>query len=319
MTASLTARTALTGHTALTPGATSTAFADVLGSIEVDTRRLTASVAGESLTADDVRQLETELGRRLYERLHVRWPVGRDSLARVDRDPDAESRITATVPDVPVPVRIRDVRRDGDTVTATMFGARVTLDDAPTGDTVLLPSGWPALSPGFHLVFGPERPVAAGPEDAALWRVYLAAETFDDGLTVFGDAVSYLRGHVAAWQAKIASSPAWYPRTDAVTVYLGHDERHHAEALADAVSAGARWDRTSAFVATLRPGVGLAQEPDDPDRTRGSLSYGQHRATVLARLALDGLDADAVPAALAAAGVDPIEFWRNTTRRTHRP
>ncbi|MFW0872914.1 T3SS effector HopA1 family protein [Rhodococcoides corynebacterioides] len=309
MTASLTA----TAH-----HAQSTAFADVLDSIEVDTRSLTASVAGDPVTADDVRQLETELGRRLYERLHVRWPVGRDSLARVDRDLGAESRIAAAVPDVPVPVRVRDVRREGGDVTATMFGARVVLDDVPTGDTVLLPSGWPALSPGFHLVFGPARPGAAGREADALWRVYLAAETFEDGLTVFGDAVAYLRANVSAWQAKMASSPAWYPRTDAVTVYLGHDERHHADALADAVSSDARWHRTSAFVATLRPGVGLAQEPDDPDRTRRSLSYGQHRATVLARLALDGLGADAVPAALTAAGVDPIEFWRNTTRRTHR-
>ncbi len=297
----------------------SPAFADVLDSIDVDTLRLTASVNGDALTADDARQLETELGRRLYERLHVGWPVGRDSLARVDRDLAAESRIAAAVPDVPVPMQVRDVRRDGGTVTATMLGARVTLDEAPTGDTMLVPSGWPALSPGFHLVFGPARPGAAGRDSDALWRVYLAAETFDDGLTVFGDAVSYLRANVAAWQAKMASSPAWYPRTDAVTVYLGHDERHHADALADAVSADARWPRTSAFVATLRPGVGLAQEPDDPDRTRGSLSYGQHRATVLARLALDGLGADAVPAALTAAGVDPIEFWRNTTRRTHRP
>lgn len=292
---------------------TITPLQEVLDLVTVDREALRCTVRGEVLEADDTRSLESELGRRLYERLHVGWPPGRTFLARVDRDPAAEKRIGAAVGTRTVDIPVHDVRRDGDVTTAVMFGARVRLDRSLAADTtpgaesttIAMPDSWPAISPGFHMVFGPHRPRSTA--SGALWRVYLSAETFDDGLDTFTSAVAHLREHARTWQAKMASTASVYPRTDAVTVYLDETELHHVEALAHRI--GARSDRVSSFVAVLAPGVGLAQEPADPDPARRGLSYGQHRASVLARVALT--DPTGLDGALTAAGVHPTEYWRN--------
>jgi hypothetical protein len=279
----------------------------VLNSIEVDTDASTATVDGERVTAPDRRQLESDLGRRLYERLHVGWPVGRNSLSRIDRDPVTEAAIADRLPSREISLPVSDVRVENDRATGSVMGARVLLD---TPEPVLrISDSWPALSPGFYMVFGDERPRSAGPD--ALWRVYLAADGINAALDDFALAVGFLRTHGHRWQAKIASTPAVYPRTDAVTVYLDHTDRHLADELADLVgSVTGRWNRVSAFVTELAPGVGFAQEPADPDPTRRGLSYGQHRASIVARVAVTPeLD---LAAELSAAGVDPVEYWRNS-------
>ncbi|GGF97859.1 hypothetical protein GCM10007304_09750 [Rhodococcoides trifolii] len=233
-------------------------------------------------------------------------------MSRIDRDPATESAIADRLPRREISLPVTDVRVDGDRTTGSVMGARVLLDSPEP--VLRISDSWPALSPGFYMVFGDERPRATGRD--ALWRVYLAADGIDAALDDFALAVGYLRTHGRRWQAKIASTPAVYPRTDAVTVYLDHTDRHHASMLADLVgSVTGRWNRVSAFVTELAPGVGFAQEPADPDPTRRGLSYGQHRASIVARAALTpGLD---LAAALSAAGVDPVEYWRNSVADKH--
>ncbi|MGB6180812.1 MAG: T3SS effector HopA1 family protein [Rhodococcus sp. (in: high G+C Gram-positive bacteria)] len=285
---------------------------DAKARVRVDLAAPSATVDGEIVEAPDVRQLESDLGRRLYERLHVGWPSGRNSLARIDRDLGAEAMIASRLPSTPIEIDVSDIRTDGDRITGSVMGARVLLDRMPANldsPTLTTSDSWPALSPGFYMVFGPQRPRSGGRK--ALWRVYLAAADLDGALDDFALAVGYLRSNATRWQAKIASTPAVYPRTDAVTVYLDHTDLHHARVLAELVgSRPSRWHRTSAFVTELAPGVGFAQEPADPDPTRRGLSYGQHRASIVARAAISG--DDDLDAALAASGVDPHQYWRNS-------
>lgn len=292
-------------------------FASLLGRVHVHPSTFSATVDDESLEAPDLRQLESDLGRRLYERLHVGWPSGRNSLARIDRDLALEAEIARRVPASDIDLEVTDVRSGRERTTALLMGARVILDDGPSS-TVRLPDSWPALSPGFYMVFGALRPRTRTAH--SLWRIYLSANVFGDSVELFARAVHYLRSTDARWQAKIASSEAVYPRTDAVTVYLDHEDRRHADVLAGIIGAQAgRSNRVSAFVSELAPGVGLAQEPADPDPTRRGLSYGQHRASILARAAIESATGAAVnlPDALRAAGVDPRQYWRNHATTAH--
>lgn len=295
---------------------TDSAESDDLGTrlalgIEVDTHHLRAAIDGEEFEAADRRQLESELGRRLYERRHVR----RDRttpISHARRDAAVEEALVGAIGTRTISLPAQDPCQIQGRSCATVLGLRVHLDGEFT-DQVQLPDVWPAMSPGFLMVFGTERPVSA--PDRPLWRIYLAAEDLDGATPSFRVAVNYLRGNASRWQAKVASAPEHYPRSDAVTVYLDETEQHHIEPLVDAVTTQAppRPAHVSQYAHPLAAGIGLAQEPYDPDPRRAGLSYGQHRASLVARYLISEAERPGNDFAelLRSAGVDPRAPWRN--------
>lgn len=283
----------------------------LVDSIYVDPGSWTARIGDDEVTGDDRRALEGELGRRLYERTHVRWPAGRRSLSRLDRDLETEDRIAGSVGADTTRFRVGPVADSDDDAVVRLFGARVrTATAGPGAGEVELPDVWPALSPGFVMVFGTRRPRAV--RGCALYRLYLGADGLDEAIPLFAAVVGQLRATATAWQAKVASSAVVYPRSDAVTVYLDPDETPRIDSLTGLLR-GLPAPRVpiSAFVAEVAQGVGLAQEPDDP--TRGGLSFGQHRASIVARAALDRAvgGADTLERLVHEAGIDPDGVWRN--------
>ena len=269
---------------------------------------LQAHFDGQVVTAEDLRQLESELGRRLYEHRHV----GRDQTRPVTltrRDQMAEDVIRAGFAEgsVHLPVTGHRALADG-TYSATLLGARVRLPD--TAPLVELSDVWPAISPGFLMVLGPDRPRAL--PGRAPWRLYLAGSDLTSAAATFAVVIKYLRCSARRWQAKVTSVPGEYPRTDAVTVYVDADEGGVLPGLVRQVheQAAPSWERSSAFTLRLAPGTGLAQEPQDPDPRRQDLSLGQHRAAIVAGHVINPQHAD-IHEALSAAGVDPHNPWRN--------
>lgn len=283
----------------------------MLDGIHVDLPALAATIDGHRFTASDRRQLESELGRRLYELRHVRRPdVHPVTMPR--RDSAAEQQILSRIGRRPKLLPVSQVHHDGAEVFGTVMGLRVRLEEPV--ERVELSDVWPAISPGFLMVFGPRPPVPVGQDQ--IWRLYVAASALDEAVGLFGATVDFLRERVGAWQAKITSQPVEFPRSDAITVYLQADELRHLPELVDhltPLTALLPRQQTSQFVDRLGPGIGLAQEAADPDPRRVGLSYGQHRASLLARHALAraaGRPSDAGQL-LSQAGVDPDRPWRN--------
>jgi hypothetical protein len=286
--------------------------------------RTSATVQGRPVEADTPRELRRLLAESLYNTFHSGQPDG--PVPTRLRDPALEQRFVACLPHERITTRARACGgpeadpRGGNRVLVEREGVRFwapvdLLDPAEpaAGDIVALrmPSHRAALSPGFFLVDG-SRPRRGGRD---VRRVYINVTGVDDAVRVWGHVLAFLEGRQVPYRAKVLSARELYPRRDAVVVYLDGPDEHLATELADLVAgAPGVGPEVSAFVRRLGPGVGTAWEPTDNHPGRQGLSFGQHRATVLAAALVDAAGDDAVDHVVTAfeeAGIDPTDPSRN--------
>jgi hypothetical protein len=281
--------------------------------------RTSATVQGRHLEADTPRELRRLLAESLYNTFHSGQPDG--PVPTRLRDPALERRFVECLPHERITTKARACgETDGDRVLVEREGVRIwapadLLDpsEPAAGEIVRLrmPSHRAALSPGFFLVDG-SRPRRGGRD---VRRVYINVTGVDDAVRVWGHVLAFLEGRQVPYRAKVLSARELYPRRDAVVVYLDGPDEHLAPEVAGLVAdlPGVGAD-VSAFVRPLGPGVGTAWEPTDTHPGRQGLSFGQHRATVLAAALVDGAGPDVVDRVVTAfeeAGIDPEDPSKN--------
>jgi hypothetical protein len=304
------------------------ALRDAVRRIRVAPDRTTAVIGGREIVADYPRELRRLLAESIYNVLHSGQPDG--LVPTRLRDDALEERFIAAVPHRRIEVRAiarstvqQDptgrrrllVEREGlriwvpvDAVTSTGY--------APGEPVSLAVPPWrAALSPGFFLVDGSK------PRDTAhgVLRVYLNLRDVEHAVGAWGQVLTRLEERGVPYRAKVLSARELYPRRDAIVVYLGRQWQHTATDLADlARSLPGTGTETSAFVERIGPGVGTAWEPVDGKSGRQGLSFGQHRATVLAAALVEAAGdlerADSlIVSRFLEAGIDPANPARNTT------
>jgi hypothetical protein len=302
----------------------------VISSISVSPEQREATVAGREIEAETPRELRRILSESIYSVFHAGLPDGHVP-ARL-RDREFESRLAAVVPHRHVAaqavVRSESVRdADGaERVLVEREGVRfwapataLSGADIRPGNQVglALPAARPALSPGFFLVDG-STPRQRGRD---VLRVYLHIRHVDAAVAVWKETLTFLERHAVPYRAKVLSAVEMYPRWDALVVYLDGIHSGVAPQLAEAVGdLPGIGTEVSAFAEELRPGIATAWEPSDAHAGRQALSFGQHRATVLAAALVEAVGYDParterlVVERLVEAGIDP-EF----PARNHRP
>lgn len=306
-----------------------TGLREAVRGVHVDRNQLTATVNGREVEADSPRQLRRLLANALYETLHTGQKPIEGPIPFRSRDAEFEGQLTAAVGHrfTSVPGRVQavvppDADREAlhlvalEGVRVWVPGRSLASDGAAVGDlvTVSLAAARPALSPGFLMVYG-----TRVHRSAELLRVYLHIADPAHAPGIWGAVLARLEAAGGAYRAKVLSSREAYPRRDSLVVYLDSDSRQLAVDLADLVAGRpGMGEETSVFARRLGPGVAVAWEPKDGRPGMGGLSFGQHRASVVAEAlverAVDGADpavAEALAAALLAANVDPADVSRN--------
>jgi hypothetical protein len=311
----------------------SSAVREVMAAISVSADRSKALVGEREIEAETPRELRRLLSEAVYDVFHSGQGDGKVPTRL--RDADLEARFAAVVPHAEITTRAvarseaeRDsqgnvrilVEREG-----VRFWAPESVLTGPAapgegagpkpGDvlTISMPSMRPGLSPGFFLVDG-STPRKGG---RGVLRLYINVRNVDDAVRVWGATLALLEERGLPYRAKVLSAPELYPRRDAVVVYLDDEVSHTAPLLAAEIGdMPGLGTETSAFVEALRPGIATAWEPADPHSGRQGLSFGQHRASVLATALVDSADepdeAEAtVVRRFAEAGIDPANPARN--------
>ena len=303
-----------------------------LAEVVVSADLTSAVVGGREIEADNARELRRVLSEALYEALHTGKETDRDATTPLRlRDAEFEATLTEVIPhrETTTRVVVRAPRspapEDATSVLVERDGVRVwlpkaqILDEGPVapGDviTALVPATRPALSPGYLLVESSR----SRPADSELLRVYVHLTGPDLAASVWARVLGLLEADEVPYRAKILSTRLYYPRRDAMVVYLPEGSWQHAAGIADAVGhlPGVGAD-TSRFAARLGPGVATAWEPRDSRTALRGLSFGQHRATVFAHAVLDSAGGEqsldeAIAARCAEAGIDPADPSRNAT------
>ncbi|MGW7822747.1 T3SS effector HopA1 family protein [Streptomyces puniciscabiei] len=303
------------------------ALAAALRGVTVASDGLSATVGGQRVEAPTEGVLVQKLAATLYQVLHAGRPDAvMSSRRRTLRHPDLDRRFAESMPHRTTLTEavVHPAAQDG-TFMAEIHGVRVLLAEAdqdrplpsarPAVATLGLPAARPALSPGFFLTDGSR---GAGRESHLL-RTYIHLTDPDSAPAVWSAVLGYLEEHKLTYRAKISSNPDLYPRQDAFVVYLGPQSWHAAQGVAAAVQGGTGLGpSTSPLVHRIGPGVGIAWEPEDPRPGRRGLSFGEHRAGVLAEAlvqnAIDGGRSnrdDAVAEAFLNASIDPLNPARN--------
>lgn len=306
------------------------ALLGTLDGIEVAPDGCRAAVAGETLEADSPRRLARELTTVLYETLHVGRDKAETTRPRTLRDSHFDRLLADAMPHTTTLTRALVHRRiQEDDYLASLDGVRVILPaTALTGPAlaalpaevpVRIPAARPALSTGFFLADGSAGTgIGPGPH---LLRVYIHLTGSDIAGATWRAVLSRLEKHRLPYRAKVVSATRLFPRRDALVVYLG---ARSWEAVPDIVScvagsAGVTAD-TSPFAHQIAPGVAVAWEPQDQRPGMRGLSFGEHRAAVLAEAVVrhavrtDGVGRHATVAeAFLDAGIDPQEPARNLT------
>lgn len=311
---------------------------EVMRRINVSADRSAARVGERETEAETPRELRRILSEAIYDVFHSGQQDAK--IPTRLRDPALEARFAAVVPhaDITTSAVARSgaeqddkgntrvlVEREGvrfwapEGVLAAVDGqpadAEVKASDVRPGDVVRLrmPSARPGLSPGFFLVDG-STPRRGGRD---VLRLYVNVTNVDDAIGVWGAALSFLEERGLPYRAKVLSAPELYPRRDALVVYLDGELAYIAPELAAALGdlPGIGAD-TSSFVEELRPGIATAWEPTDPHSGRQGLSFGQHRASVLATALVDSSDTPdtaerTVVERFTEAGIDPANPARN--------
>lgn len=296
----------------------------VLETVTVDQDGCHAVVEDRELDAENPRDLQKKLSATLYEALHAGRPQQQGDRPRSLRDPQFEARLAAVTPhqETLTGTRLLERAEDGSCLVEHK-GVRIRVAGAAVGDAppaattvpLRLPAARPALSPGFFLADSSRGAVGARP----LLRIYVHLQDPEAAVEGWGRILSRLEAAGAVYRAKVASSPRFLPRRDALVVYLGPQSWQSAGLIAEAVEgmAGLGAD-TSPFTHRLTTGVGAAWEPQDNRPGMRGLSFGEHRAMNLAEALLHharsthGISREAaVMEAFMTAGIDPADPARN--------
>lgn len=302
----------------LLPGALTSALADV----RLDLPALRAQVGQEDVSAQSLEDLRSKLASALYRTLHTGAPPTDEApRPRSRRDPDLELRFRAGMPHQRTvrPVRVLERRPADGTVLVELDGVRVRLPEArltPAGprDLVEHDAARPVLSPGFFFAHGSHGRPPRGP----VLRLYVHLRHPDAAVAAWTAALRVLEQQTLPYQAKVLSAPQYYPRRDALVLYLTAAHQAVADEVATAVSdVDGLGASTSALAEPLAPGVAIAWEPADDRPGMQGLSFGQHRAHAIA----GGLLAHArdprtpqrtaIARAMQAASIDPAAPHRN--------
>lgn len=296
-----------------------------LGAVDIAQDGLSARVGERVVEVDGVRALWPALSTLLYETFHSGHAHDPNTRPGT-RDPELEVALTAGVPHRYTTTRAR-IHAGEETSNAELVvdlldvKVRVPADRVvavePNGMAVIQTDAIrPALSPGFFLCDGSAGSVlGAGP--ILRFYVHLAASTFTP--IAWSTALATLEARKVPYRAKAFSNPAGYPRRDALVIYLEEAGWSALEPLVEAVSAlPGLVDDTSSFAKRVGPGLAIAWDPADDRTGMRRLSFGEHRSRVVAEALIKssatGVSrAAAVIAALEAAGIDPVEPFRNRT------
>ncbi|MFI9078331.1 T3SS effector HopA1 family protein [Streptomyces sioyaensis] len=300
----------------------SPALLDASSRVHVAPDRSYATVGDRRIEAETTRELRRLLSDALYHELHAGLSLGDAPLPFRLRDSAFEEQLAQAVPHRQTTLRGL-VRAVGDDAHVIELGGvrvrvpadRIHADDAVSPGSVVgvgNTSLRPALSPGFFLVEGtqPHR-------SADLLRVYVHIAEWAAAPDIWHTALGYLEANGVTYRAKVVSSKLLYPRRDALVVYLDLQDRHAAQEIAGAVGdLPGIGTQTSVFARRLRHGVAAAWEPRDPSPGMDGLSFGQHRASVLAKALVETADAtesfaDVLHGFLLEANVDPADPSRN--------
>lgn len=312
------------------PGPLPPRLRDALGRVSVAPDRSRARVDDREIEADSPREMRRLLAEALYDILHAGQFVAKGALSFRLRDEVFERVLGAAVPHERSTTRARvhiPPAESGGTAARALVewdGVRVWVpaesvgEDGPltAGQVVTLdvPARRPALSPGFFVVDGalPRNP------HRELLRVYVHIARWEDAAPVWARTLGHLEERGIAYRSKILSAKALYPRRDALVVYLGQESWQRVPALAEALRGVPGIGReTSVFAEPVARGIAVAREPEDDRPGMSGLSFGQHRATALARALLDSA-ADGTPveqtvgARFTEAGIDPADPARNS-------
>ncbi|MEU2049749.1 T3SS effector HopA1 family protein, partial [Streptomyces albidoflavus] len=187
-----------------------------------------------------------------------------------------------------------------------------------TGHPVMLlnlPAARPLVSPGFFLVDSGTGRTGSGD----LLRLYLRVADADAAPELWHGVLSALESRSVTYRAKIISNPSSLPRNDGMVVYLGSGSWDAVDAVTEsALAIGLPEGPAPAFAHVVAPGVTAAWEPKDVRTGMGGLSFGEHRAHVVARAFVAAAQqhrerptAAELAAACVTANVDPTDPARN--------
>jgi len=272
---------------------------EALGSVRVADDLMSARVGGRHITAETPRELQRQLAVAMYEELHAGMAEREPGTVPFHlQDPRLEEQLAAAVPHRTTTrtAVVRAVPAEGDSrILLEREGVRVWAPRADVRDdgpyalgqrvSVTVTAVRPALSPGFFLVDGSR---AAAPGFGELLRVYVHLTDADAAVGAWGKTLGLLEEQGAHYRAKVLSARSLYPRRDALVVYLRQESWSLAHDLAGALRGlPGRGDDVSLFARPLAPGVAVAQEPADRRPGMRGLSFGQHRAGVLAQVLIE--------------------------------
>ncbi|MFC4471890.1 T3SS effector HopA1 family protein [Streptomyces xiangluensis] len=291
----------------------------------------TAWVRDDEVTAESASAMRFMLARTLYEVLHTGRGVKDRKPPRTLRAPDFEARLAKATPhpETVAAGLLTDQRSAAGRPVVEIDGLRVGVPDSVTlretgrtaGDpgrpVVLmnLPSARPLISPGFFLVDSGTGRTGGGD----LLRLYLRVADADAAPELWHAVLSALESRSVTYRAKIISNPASLPRNDGMVVYLSSGSWGAVDAVTESALATALPEGPDpAFAHVVAPGVTAAWEPKDDRTGMRGLSFGEHRAHVVARAFVDAAEqhrerptSAELAAACVAANVDPADPARN--------
>ncbi len=311
----------------MTADSISPVLLEAVRQVTVAPDRLSAVVGIRDIKADNPPELRRLLADALYEILHAGQDMRDKQLPHRIRDEEFEQVLDRAVPhrETAAPALVCAAEREtqaGRQRLVELSGVRVwmplerirTEDDLTPGDviTVMNTAQRPALSPGFFLVDG-TRPHRSG----EVLRVYVHIADWDKAPRIWGRLLAHLEQGQVAYRAKVLSSKKLYPRRDALVIYLDRESRQAVKGIADVVRGmpGIGWE-TSLFADRQAPGVAMAWEPSDRRPGFEGLSFGQHRASILAQVLVDTADGKdplipTIKSAFVGANIDPDDPSRN--------
>lgn len=300
-----------------------TRLRDLLPEVVVHPGGMVAMTAGEVYDADNPATVARNLGSALYQTFHTGRDKPLDLAMRTMRDMEMERSLYAAMPQLTrsVEARFEKALDEGSMVTIDQVRVRVPQHPDSTDAlsmSVEVPAARPGLSPGFFYVIGTNSRQFVGPT----LRLYAHLDDPESAAPVWSRLVDLMEALRLPWHGKILSCPVLYPRNDALVIYLPREAWGHASQLAAQLQGtGLLAPGVSPFTKPITESVSCAFEPDDQRGANAGLSFGQHRATVLAEALVrhaaedepHGTVEDAIIGAFIDANIDPAEPARNLT------